>query len=121
MKKITYLLREYLPCIAIAVFLNIIFWTWAAYVEQKSCLCAILTYETQVFPIDEKLNRLYAVDNLSPGTYVYMSTQCNHKKQIQLTIDPDSGAYEARLIPINTHEESIGIRWKETSSCPSGE
>ena len=81
--------------------------------ERRSCICFNLTYEEQEFPIDNKLSQVWSIENLRPGTYGYLNTQCHHGKSMRIMVAPDRGIYKAQLVQTNTHEESIGIRWKE--------
>ena len=108
MRKMVRLFKKCLPIIAVAVILNIVFWAWTAYMERRSCICFNLTYEEQEFPIDDKLSQVWSIENLWPGSYSLLSTQCRHEKHIQMFIDPDRGIYRAQLIQPDTHEDSIG-------------
>ena len=98
MKKIIHLFREFLYIMAIAILISLVFWTFGAYMEMRSCICFGLSHEIQERPIDEKLGQVYPMENLRLGAYSILITQCRHGKRMRIMVDPDYGIYKAQLL-----------------------
>jgi len=86
----------------IAFLVPIILWVLIArigtYQDRQSCVCSVLSYEIQTFPIDARLDRVYPLESLNPETFSIISTKCNHGYRLWLKIDKYAGIYQGKIL-----------------------
>ena len=68
------------------------------YLNRKKCVCSLLTSEEQTLEIDERLDQMCRIEDMSPGTFAIISMQCEHEYQLWLKIDKDAGIYQGRIV-----------------------
>ena len=92
---VCFLMRTVLLCLAIwcAMMIN-----EREYCDRKECVCSVLTSEEQTLKIDERLNQVCRIENMSPGTFTIISMQCDHEYRLWLKIDKDAGTYQGRIV-----------------------
>ena len=69
-----------------------------AYLDRQSCVCSVLSHESQSLAIDARLDRLQPLKNLNSGTFAIITTQCDHRYRLWLKIDKDAGTYQGRIM-----------------------
>lgn len=86
----------------IAILFPIILWALIVggktYLDRQSCVCSVLSYESQTFAIDARLERVQPLNNLNSGTFAIITTQCDHGYRLWLKIDKDAGTYQGRIM-----------------------
>lgn len=68
------------------------------YLDRKKCICSVLTSEEQTLEIDERLDQVCRIEDMSLGTFTIISMQCDHEYRLLLKIDKDAGTYQGRII-----------------------
>ena len=81
-------------CTAAIIYILVI--NLFAYLETRDCPCSVLSYQEETYPIDEKLDRIVSRDSLNSGTFLLVTTTCDHGVHMQLTIYNDNGTYRGR-------------------------
>ena len=69
-----------------------------AYLDQQSCVCSVLSHESQSLALDARLERVQPLENLNSGTFAIITTQCDHGYRLWLKIDKDAGTYQGRIM-----------------------
>jgi len=89
------LMRTVLLCFAIwcAMMIN-----GRKYSDRKECVCSVLTAEEQTLKIDERLNQICRIEDMSSGTFTIISMWCDHECRLWLKIDKDAGTYQGRIV-----------------------
>jgi len=89
-------------CLWIVLFVPIILWALIAggseYLDRQSCVCSVLSHESQSLAIDARLEKVQPLENLNSGTFAIITTQCNHGYRLWLKIDKDAGTYQGRIM-----------------------
>ena len=83
-------------CTAAVIYILVI--NLFAYLETRDCPCSVLSYQEETYPIDEKLDRIVSRDSLNSGTFLLVTTTCDHGVHMQLTIYNDNGTYRGRRL-----------------------
>ena len=83
-------------CTAAVIYILVI--NLFAYLETRDCPCSVLSYQEETYPIDEKLDRIISRDSLHTGSFMLVTTTCDHGVRMQLTINYDSGTYRGRKL-----------------------
>lgn len=92
---VRFFMRTALLCLAIWYAIMV---SSREYRERKKCVCSVLTSEEQTLKIDERLEQVYRIEDLSLGTFVVVSTQCDHGYKLRLKIDRAFGTYQGRIV-----------------------
>lgn len=92
---VCFLMRTALLCIVIWYAVMI---SGLEYRDRKKCVCSVLTSEKQTLEIDERLNQVCRIEDMSSGTFAIISMQCEHEYQLWLKIDKDAGIYQGRIV-----------------------
>ena len=66
--------------------------------DRRKCICSVLTSEKQTLEIDERLNQVCRIEDISPGTFAIISMQCEHEYRLWLKIDKNAGTYQGRIV-----------------------
>lgn len=88
-------MRTVLLCLAIWYAIMI---SSREYLDRKKCVCRLLRSEEQTLEIDERLDQLYRIEDMIPGTFAIISMQCDHEYRLWLKIDKDAGTYQGRIV-----------------------
>ena len=83
-------------CTAAIIYILVI--NLFAYLETRDCPCSVLSYQEETYPIDEKLDRIVSRDSLNSGTFLLVTTTCDHGVRMQLTVYPEDGKYRGKMI-----------------------
>ena len=82
-----------------SILLAFVLWCgFKAYCDRKECVCSALTIENQTLKIDDRLESVCSIDELSPGTFSIVLLQCEHEYRLWLKIDKDAGTYQGRIL-----------------------
>ena len=88
-------------CLWILLLVPIILWALipggSKYLDRQSCVCSVLSHESQSLAIDARLERVQPLENLNSGTFAIITTQCDHGYRLWLRIDKDAGTYQGRI------------------------
>ena len=68
------------------------------YYDRKKCICSVLTSEEQTLEIDERLNQICRIEDISFGTFAIISMQCKHEYRMWLKIDKDARTYQGKIV-----------------------
>lgn len=68
------------------------------YADRKACVCSVLTTAEQTFLIDDRLYRICEKDTLKAGTFLLVTTKCDHGQVLHLTVMPDEGKYKGYIV-----------------------
>lgn len=66
--------------------------------ERQNCICALLTDDDTLYPIDAKLDSIIDTSTLNPGTFVRINTHCRHNVSLSLTVFVDEGVYRGHIL-----------------------
>ena len=93
---------SFLSFLWIAFIVPIILWALIvggrAYLDRQSCVCSVLSHESQTLAIDARLERVQPLENFNSGTFAIITMQCDHGYRLWLKIDKDAGTYQGRIM-----------------------
>ena len=90
--------KEFCIISGIAAVIFVLIINVLAYLETRDCPCSVLSSQEDTYPIDEKLDRIISRDSLNTGTFLLVTTTCEHGVRMQLIIYCDSGIYRGRRL-----------------------
>ena len=90
--------KEFCIIFSMAAVFYILMINLLAYLETRDCPCSVLTKDEQTLQIDDRLARVYDLDCLNTGTFMLLTTNCDHGFRIQITIYPDEGVYRGKIV-----------------------
>ena len=93
--------KEFCIIFGTAAVIYILMINLLTYLETRDCPCSVLSYQEETYPIDEKLDRIVSRDSLNSGTFLLVTTTCDHGVRMQLTVYNDNGTYRGRKIANN--------------------
>lgn len=67
-------------------------------VQRSNCICSLLSETEERYPITEHLASVWDIDTADEGTFVYITTKCDHGTQVCLRIFPDAGYIIGHII-----------------------
>lgn len=66
--------------------------------DRQNCICALLTDDDTLYPIDAKLDSIIDTSTLNPGTFVRINSHCRHNVSLSLTVFVDDGVYRGHIV-----------------------